>query len=144
MKRAERERFDALLEEAIGALPDHLHALIEEAPVIVDDRPTLDEARRIAADIGEELRSDAEFHEFASELCGLHTGVMLTERSVEDGAVMPTDIRLFREGIVAVAGGWDQPEADDIVYEEIMITLLHELGHHFGLEEEDLEGLGYG
>ena len=41
------------------------------------------------------------------------------------------------------AGGWDQPDADDIVYEEIVITLLHEIGHHFGLDEEDLARLGY-
>jgi predicted Zn-dependent protease with MMP-like domain len=50
---------------------------------------------------------------------------------------------LYRLGIIAAAGGWDQPDADDIVYEEIMITLLHEMGHQFGLDEEDLRRLGY-
>jgi predicted Zn-dependent protease with MMP-like domain len=67
---------------------------------------------------------------------------MLTEKSVEHGD-LPTVIHLFRRGIVSLAGGWEQPNADDEVYEEVRVTLLHEIGHHFGLEEEDLEELGY-
>ena len=67
----------------------------------------------------------------------------MTERSVEHTLDLPEDIRLFRSGIVSLAGGWDQEEADDVVYEEIMVTLLHEIGHHFGLDEEQLDELGY-
>ena len=131
MTDAERERFDQLFEEAIQELPDGLHALLEEAPVIVDDQPSDDMLRELGVPEGETL-------------CGLHTGVAMTERSVEISGV-PTDvIHLFRDGIVESAGGWEQPDADDAVYEEIMITLLHEIGHHFGLDEDDLERLGYG
>jgi len=44
-------------------------------------------------------------------------------------------------GILELAGGWEAGE--DVVREEIRITLLHEIGHHFGLDEDDLAGLGY-
>jgi predicted Zn-dependent protease with MMP-like domain len=82
------------------------------------------------------------------ELCGLHTGVAFTERSVTSSGDLPSEIRLFREGILAEAGGWEEPGEDvdaveDSIYEEIRITLLHEIGHQFGLDEDDLERLGY-
>ena len=78
----------------------------------------------------------------ADEICGLHTGTAITEQSVERPD-LPTVINLFRRGIVSLAGGWDQAGADDEVYEEVRTTLLHEIGHHFGLDEGDLEELGY-
>lgn len=137
MKGAERERFDELFEEALEGLPPGIAALLDEIPVIVDDRPEPKLLEELAREWGEEEPVSPD------GLAGLHTGIALTERSVEHGEVLPTEIRLFREGIIALAGGWDQPEADDIVYEEIVITLLHEIGHHFGLDEEDLARLGY-
>ena len=59
---------------------------------------------------------------------------------------------LFREGIIEQAGGWEESEDENgrlqggeaAITEEIRITLLHEIGHHFGLGEEELEELGYG
>ena len=126
----ERERFDALLEEVLEHLPGHIRALLDEVPLIVDDRPTA----KMLADLGMEPDE---------LLCGLHSGVALTERSVEHSGGVPDDIRIFREGIVDLAGGWRQKDADDKVYEEIWITVLHEIGHHFGLDEDDLADLGY-
>jgi predicted Zn-dependent protease with MMP-like domain len=86
----------------------------------------------------------------------LHSGVGLTERSIEDpsswGADLgvPEHIHLFREGIAALAlenlgegSNWAHGRMEDELYEEIRVTLLHELGHHFGLEEDDLDQLGY-
>lgn len=138
MTHEHRERFDAILEEVLEQVPQRVHDLLEEVPLIVDDRPALELAQQLAADFGEECDE-----EFIQSLCGLHTGIALTERSVQDHAELPEDIRIFREGIVTTAGGWDQPEADDIIFEEIWITVLHEVGHHFGLDEDDLEELGY-
>lgn len=144
MTRRERERFDRLFEEALGALPEKVRALTEEVPVIVDDKPDAALVRSLAKEWGEVADED-----FEAGLCGLHTGVPLTERSVASSGTLPTDVRLFREGIVWTAGGWEPQEGeaaqdvDDAVYEEIMITLLHEIGHHFGLTEEDLAQLGY-
>lgn len=135
MSQAERDRFDALLEEAIEALPAELRELIEQVPVIVEDHPD--------REVLEEFRDEDGTLPDLDELCGLHTGIPFTERQLEGDPELPPEIMLYRLGIVGAAGGWDQPDADDIVYEEIMITLLHEMGHQFGLDEEDLRRLGY-
>lgn len=134
MNEPARARFDALVEEAIDALPEHVRAMLDEVPIVVLDRPTpamLKELGLSAAD--------------ALDLCGLHTGVALTERSVEAPASLPTDIHLFREGILKLVGAGPEPRAwdEDEVFDEIAITLLHEIGHHFGLDEDDLADLGY-
>ena len=149
MHAAERDRFDALMAEALEAMPPKIHALVEQVPVIVDDRPEGPLLKSLLIEFGIDERDTAEIEDFASTLCGLHSGVPMTERSVEESAGIPEDIHIFREGIVDLAGGWDPQEgetADDVdaaVYEEIMITVLHEIGHHFGLDEDQLAELGY-
>lgn len=139
-----RARFDDLLEAVIERLPQQIHILFEEVPLIVDDRPDDVLLRQLATefDIPDEPE---ELEAFALELCGLHSGRMLTERSVDDHADLPEDIRIFREGIVGIAGGWEGPadRVDAAISEQIRITILHEVGHHFGLDEDDLEDLGY-
>jgi predicted Zn-dependent protease with MMP-like domain len=132
---AQRERFDALVGDAIAALPARVRAMLDEVSVVVLDEPEPAMLKDLGVDLAEEPGA-------LDEICGLHTGTMLTERGVEHGD-LPTVIHLFRRGIVALAGGWERPNADDEVYEEVRVTLLHEIGHHFGLEEEDLEELGY-
>jgi predicted Zn-dependent protease with MMP-like domain len=139
MKKSERERFDRLLEKVLESLPPRLHELLEEAPLIVDDHPSPE----LLAELG--IDSDEE------GLCGLHSGTPLTDRSVAQSHDMPETIHIFREGVVDEAGGWEQWTdddgaqwgGDDRVQEEIRITLLHEIGHHFGLDEDDLVELGY-
>ncbi len=130
MKRAQRERFDALVEQVIAALPQGIARLLEEVAVVVEDMP--DEA--ILADLGMKP-------EEAKELCGLHTGVANTEVTVESPGELPSQIMLFRVGILAEAGGWES--GDEAISHEVRITLLHEIGHQFGLDEEDLRRLGY-
>lgn len=132
MTDEQRQNFDRLVDEVIEHLPPGVKTLLDEVPIIVLDRPTPDMARSLGMTEDE-----------AAELCGLHTGLALTERSVEHSGVLPTDVHLFREGIVDLVGGWDVDDAENQIYEEIRITILHELGHHFGLDEDDLEALGY-
>lgn len=122
-----RRKFDHLLEQIIDDLPEHLLDLIEQVPVIVEDEPS------------RKLLAEMEIEE-GDELCGLHTGVALTERSVEHSGVVPDHIYLFRGPIIRMS---HEPESDGL-REEIRVTLLHELGHHFGLDEDDLDELGYG
>ncbi len=138
MTAAERRRFDALLERVLDSLPQRLHELLEEAPLIVEDRPSRKLMEELDVDEEDEL------------LCGLHSGTPLTERSVEHSD-MPETIHIFREGILEQAGGWT-PRRDeegkwiggvDALAREIRITILHEMGHHFGLDEDDLAELGY-
>lgn len=130
MNPSDRTRFDLLLDGVVEALPAGIAGLFDEKPIIVEDQPS-DE---LLEELGIPL-------EARSELCGLHSGAMLSEQSVESFGGDLTAIHLFREGIVAVAGGWDAP--NEAIEDEIEITLLHEIGHHFGLDEEDLAALGY-
>lgn len=131
--------FDALLETHLDALPPHAAEGLCEVPLIVDDEPDAATLRELGMD-----PDDPD-----DDLFGLHTGVPLTERSVEISGEVPEDIRLFRGPIMRLVGwSWpigerergDRAELD----EEIRVTLLHELGHHFGLDEDDLDALGYG
>jgi predicted Zn-dependent protease with MMP-like domain len=146
MSPSERERFDALVEEAIEALPPALQELIEELPIVVEDHPSRDMAEKLLqewAATGGDADPDDSPERLMEELCGLHDARSYLEESVEQPPDAPGMIMLFRDGILAQAGGWDNEHGDDAVYEEITITLLHEIGHQFGLEEDDLENLGY-
>ncbi len=140
MTEALRERFDQLLEDALASLPDRFREVIEEIPVIVVDRPD----PKLVRELKREGVIPADAPDDEEELMGLHSGVAITERSVEGPVSLPAQIHIFREGIVAHAGGWEQEHADEEIYEEARVTLLHELGHHFGLDEDDLDDLGYG
>ncbi len=139
MTPAQRRSFDALVEKVLASLPSRLHQLLEEAPLLVEDHPSRELLRELEISEGEVL-------------CGLHSGTPLTERSVAEGGDLPETIHLFREGIIEQAGGWEESEdqsgrlqgGEAAITEEIRITLLHEIGHHFGLGEEELEELGYG
>lgn len=149
MKRRERERFDELLEAVLATLPEVILELFDEKPLVIEDRPGPDVLREFG------LRP-----EDADELCGLHSGPMgeIRPLGVNDDASPVEDIgviHVYREGIVACAGGWS-PWADvdedgtpingggeELIREEIRITILHEVGHHFGLGEDDLDRLGF-
>lgn len=139
MTPAEQEKFDTLVEEVIENLPDKVRKLLDEVPVIVEDRPS----RELLEQLREEGVVTPADMEDDTSLCGLHTGTAFTERHIDDTGQLPSDIYLFRDGILAQAGGWTGEDGEDSVYEEIWVTLLHEIGHQFGLSEEDLEKLGY-
>lgn len=137
MTRGERARFDELFEEVLASLPPGIHKLIEEVPMVLEDRPSRQLLRELGIDDDDEI------------LCGVHTGVPLTDRSVERPDASDV-VQLFREGIIDMAGGWEEDEDEEgpfggveRIRDEIRITILHELGHHFGLDEDDLDRLGY-
>jgi predicted Zn-dependent protease with MMP-like domain len=136
----DRQVFDEILDQTIEHLPRQLHALLEEVPLIVEDEP------------GEALLADMEAGgemEGGGDLCGLHWGTPLTDRSVEHGADMPDRMMLFRGPILRMAGyhgsglGVRGGRGLTELRRQIKITLLHEIGHHFGLDEADLAELGY-
>jgi predicted Zn-dependent protease with MMP-like domain len=127
----ERELFDNLLTQVLSELPQRLRDKLEEVPLIVEDYPD--------DDVLEEMEIDD-----PGSLCGLHTGIPLTERSVDHSGTIPDTIHIYREGIlnqsVDAEGYVDERE----LRRQIRITVLHEIGHHFGLDEDDLRELGYG
>ena len=72
-----------------------------------------------------------------TELLGLYHGVPLTERSIEEASFGPDRITIYQRSIEAIC------ESREDVIEQVRTTVLHEIGHHFGLDEDDLEELGY-
>jgi predicted Zn-dependent protease with MMP-like domain len=130
MNDADRHYFDMQLEQVLAGLPPQVKALLDEVPLIVDDYPT----RRILRRVGLHRRD---------QLCGLYTGVPLTERAA-DSAAHPTDvIHLFRRGIWAAAEDGLGRVSERELRRQIRLTILHEFGHYHGLNEEQLEELGY-
>lgn len=126
-----RNRFDRLLEEVLAELPASVHRLLEEVPLHVEDHPSRADMERLQA-------------ESRDELCGLYTGVPLTERSVDDRPDLPNVVTIFREGILSLAVDDAGRVVKTVLREEIRKTILHELAHHYGMEEDELENLGYG
>jgi predicted Zn-dependent protease with MMP-like domain len=133
MNERDAELFDTMLEQEIEALPPRLARLVaDQVAVIVLDTPDAS----LLAELG---MSEDE----ALDLCGLHSGIGATDRSIEDDLVLPSQIHLFRDGIASLAGGMNGQAAMERVRVQIRITLLHEIGHEFGLDEEQLRELGY-
>jgi predicted Zn-dependent protease with MMP-like domain len=120
-----KPEFATLVEKALAELPDPFNKALEEVPVEVRTRPS----RRELQELGLE---DDEL------LLGLYRGRPLPERSVEDSGRLPDVIFIFQEDIELVSDSKDQ------LVEEVRTTVLHELGHYFGMSEEDLDKLGYG
>ncbi len=131
MNTHERERFDDLLEEVLDELPPIVHELIEKVPLHVEDYPS----RQMMAELGVRHRE---------QLCGLYTGVPITERSVRHSGTLPDVVTVYREGILnAAADSWGSVRTERLS-DEIRITILHELAHFHGLDEDELRELGYG
>lgn len=123
--RVSKHRFGELVEQAIAELPPQFAAFLDEVPIEVRDRPTPAQLRTLG--IGPR-----------GLLLGLYQGRPRTERSVEDSGRLPDVIYIFQESIEAVCNTEAQ------LVEQVRKTVLHEIGHHFGMSERDLEELGYG
>ena len=108
-----------------------VHELIERIPLHVEDYPST----RVMAEMGVRYRD---------ELCGLYTGIPLTDRSLRQSGTLPDVVTIYREGILAAASDPDGRIRGDRLRQEIRTTLLHELAHHHGLDEDELRRLGYG
>ncbi len=117
--------FAKLVEEALSDLPEEFASHLEEMPIEIRDRPS----RKLLRSVG--LKED-------ELLLGLYSGTALPDRSVETGVRMPDVIYLFQEDIELVS------DSAAKLKEEVRTTVLHEIGHHFGLDEDDLDNLGYG
>jgi predicted Zn-dependent protease with MMP-like domain len=120
-----KSRFEELVEQALDRLPARFAEFLEEVPVEIRPRST-PVARRKAGVGPDDL------------LLGLYHGRPLTERSVEDSGRLPDVIYIFQEDVELAC---DNEEA---LVEQVRITVLHEIGHLFGLSEDDLQKLGYG
>ncbi len=108
------ERFEELVGEALDSIPEGLGRLMDNVAVVVKDGSP------------------------RSGLLGRYDGIPLTERSHGyEGMVLPDRITIFRLPILAVCA--DEEE----VVEQVRITVVHEVAHHFGIDDERLDELGW-
>jgi predicted Zn-dependent protease with MMP-like domain len=131
----ESELFEDLVDEAVKDLPPEFAARLENIDIVVKARPS----RRLLREM--EIPAD-------DTLLGLYQGVSQKDRDSTYGNVMPDRILIFREPILDEADATCPPEDPDeefqkVVRDVIRTTVLHEIGHYFGLTDEDLERLDY-
>lgn len=126
-----RQRFDELLEQVLRTMPPLVHELIEQVPLHVEDYPPPEVMRQHGV-------------RYRDELCGRYTGIPIGDKSIGHSGTLPDVVTIYREGILAAAGDRHGRIRTSRLREEIRITILHELGHHHGLSEDELRELGYG
>ena len=115
-----RTRFEELLQDALASIPARFRKAIHNVAIVVEDEPSADVLR------------DMEI-EPPDTLFGLYQGTPLTERRWDYGNTLPDRVTLFQGPIERESG--DEDEAVVAIGE----TLIHELGHYFGLSEEEIE-----
>ncbi len=120
-----KQRFAELVEEALAELPEPFASHLEEVSVEIKPRPTAKQLKEAGLEEDELL-------------LGLYVGHPMTQRSVEMSAVLPDTIFIFQEDVELVS-----KNEKDLV-EQVRVTVLHEIGHHFGMDEDDLDEVGYG
>lgn len=123
--RVSKEKFDEIIRESLAELPERFAKVLETLRIEVRRRPSPRMLRGLQIAEGEVL-------------LGLYDGRPATQRSVEESAVMPEVIYLFKEEIEEVC------QTIEELHHQVRTTVLHELGHHFGLDEGNLSDLGYG
>jgi predicted Zn-dependent protease with MMP-like domain len=118
-----RDRFEKLVQRAVAGLPDEFRSRLQNVAVIVEDRPSDELLERM------ELSAD-------DTLFGLYEGVPLTERGFE-APLYPDRIFIFQEPIEDVC------ENEEEILDEVQTTIVHEVAHFFGIDDDYLEELGY-
>ena len=118
-------RFEQLVEEALASLPEIFRNALENIAIVIEDHPTSDQLDDLGIDPPDTL-------------LGLYEGTPLTERQVDQGGTMPDRVTLFQKPIEE---GADEEKADgeDAIVVVIGETLIHEIGHYFGLDEDAIQ-----
>jgi predicted Zn-dependent protease with MMP-like domain len=115
-------RFERLVERAIAGIPEPFRAALDEVAIVIDDEPTAEQRRE--NDLGED-----------DQLYGLYEGVPRTEYGA-DWATAPNRITLFR---LILEEDFADPRE---LAEEVRLTVIHELAHHLGIDDDRLDELG--
>jgi len=121
----DKERFEELVAEAVGSLPEEFRAKLENIDVVVEDEPSRAQLREAG------LRR-------RETLLGLYEGVPRTQRTSHYGLVPPDKITVFQKPIEAKC------RSDDEVKAEIQRVVRHEIAHHFGIGDAQLKQLEKG
>ena len=118
MRLTPRE-FESLVEEALADLPQEFAQLLDNVAIVVEEEPSDDDL--------DALDDDSD-----DELLGIYRGVSRAERSYDMLPTLPDQIAIFRGPILRVA----RSRRDAI--DEIRETVIHELGHYFGLDDDEM------
>jgi predicted Zn-dependent protease with MMP-like domain len=106
--------FESLVADALDQVPSELMRLADNVVVLVEDR------------------NDEE-----PDLLGLYEGYALTERGWDYGGALPDRIMIYRDAICDICS------TEEDVVEEVLITVVHEIAHHFGIDDDRLHELGW-
>ncbi len=109
-----RDRFEELVGEALDLVPDELLQLMDNVVVLVEDEPDNDR-----------------------ELLGLYEGYALTSRGWDYSGVLPDRITIYRNPTLRIC------DTDEDVVDEVATTVVHEIAHHFGIDDDRLHDLGW-
>jgi predicted Zn-dependent protease with MMP-like domain len=110
-----RLRFEELVADALDAVPTRFAQAMDNVVVLVE-----------------------EFNPEAPTILGLYHGIALTERTSHYGGVLPDRISIYRRPILFMCATEEQ------VVEEVLVTVVHEIAHHFGVDDDRLHELGWG
>ncbi len=111
----DRAEFEALVEQALDEIPAEIAAQVHNVVVLVEDEPPADDP----------------------DLLGVYDGVSLTDR-LTDHTGLPDTITVFRNPLLEMC------ETPEELVREVRITVVHEIAHHFGIDDDRLHQLGYG
>lgn len=112
--------FDRAVGDALASLPEWVNDVMDNIVFAIADRPTPEQASH------------------GDGLLGIYEGISLLERGNDYYAVMPDTITIFKDPHVALGLGPNELRA------EIRVTVLHEIAHHLGMDEDRLHELGWG
>ncbi|WP_197379167.1 metallopeptidase family protein [Mycolicibacterium mengxianglii] len=112
--RMSRQRFDELVSDALDLIPPELAAAIDNVVVLVEDRNLAE-----------------------PDVLGLYEGVALTERDSFYAGSLPDTITIYRGALLQMC------DSEEQVVDEVAITVIHEIAHHFGIDDEKLHALGW-
>jgi predicted Zn-dependent protease with MMP-like domain len=115
MQNLDEEQFEALVVEGLDALADEIVEGLDNVVFVTDARP----------------------EDGSLDILGLYDGIALTERGQYGFGELPDRIILYREPLVAIC------ESLDELKEQIHITLVHEIAHYYGIDDEQLHKLGW-
>lgn len=111
-----RARFEELVGDALDLVPEELLKLMDNVVVLVEDNPDGAEGN----------------------LLGLYEGYALTSRGWDYAGVLPDRITIFRNPTLGIC------DTEEDVIDEVATTVVHEIAHHFGIDDERLHALGWG
>jgi predicted Zn-dependent protease with MMP-like domain len=112
-----KRQFEKWVQEAVASLPPELRERMENVAILVEDNPSGD---------------DRDWLEGAEELLGLYHGISQKDRGIGYGNALPDRIIIYRKPLERISSNQEN------LRENIRQTVLHEVGHYFGFDEEDL------